>query len=78
MLYLINGEYYMYRNREYIKVDVELKNNGLNIKPDRDDVIEDNGNVKAKSITVDSLIKEMKKEKSGLSNNTETRSKYDR
>ena len=47
MLYKINGEYYMLRNREYIKVDIKLEDNNLIIKPDRTNVIEDNGNIKA-------------------------------
>ena len=29
MLYLINDKYYMLRNREYVKVDIELKAKGV-------------------------------------------------
>ena len=62
MLYIINGKYYMLRNREYVQVDVELKNNELSIKPNRGYDIEINDNVKAKSILTDELIKNLKED----------------
>ena len=64
MLYLINNEYYMLRNREYVKVDIELKNGELNIKPNRQYVIEANGDVKAHGVLIDNIIKELQDKKS--------------
>lgn len=77
MLYKINGEYYMLRNREYIKVDIKLEDNNLIIKPDRTNVIEDNGNVKAKGILIDAIGEELKKSKQNL-DTFERKNKYDR
>lgn len=73
MLYLIDGKYYMLRNREYVKVDTELKGNELSIKPDRQNVIEANDSVKAKGVLIDEIIKKMKTSLSDVSKN-----KYDR
>ena len=73
MLYLIDGKYYMLRNREYVKVDTELKGNELSIKPDRQNVIEANDSVKAKGVLIDEIIKKMKTSLSDASKN-----KYDR
>lgn len=73
MLYVIDGKYYMLRNREYVKVDTELKGNELSIKPDRNNVIEANDSVKAKGVLIDEVIKKMK---TSLSDNS--RNKYDR
>ena len=42
MLYIINNKYYMYRDRKYIEVDVELSNKEINITPKKSSVIEDN------------------------------------
>lgn len=61
MLYLINGKYYMLRNREYVMVETELVNNEFHIKPNRKDVIEANDSVKAKGVLIDDIIKEKKK-----------------
>lgn len=77
MLYMIDGKYYMLRNREYVKVDIKFDNNELSIKPDRNSVIEDN-NVKAKKVLIDNIVKDMKNGKSSLSREPENRSKYDR
>lgn len=73
MLYVIDGKYYMLRNREYVKVDTELKGNELSIKPDRNNVIEANDSVKAKGVLIDEVIKKMK---TSLSDNS--KNKYDR
>jgi len=73
MLYVIDGKYYMLRNREYVKVDTELKGNELSIKPDRKNVIEANESVKARGVLIDDIIKE---KKTNLSDNS--RNKYDR
>lgn len=75
MLYLINNDYYMFRNREYVKVDIELKNNELSIKPNRKEVIEANDNVKAKGVLIDKIIKDLKSKESSPSYE---RSKFDR
>ena len=67
MLYRINNKYYMLRNREYVKVDLKLDNNELSIKPDRNNVIEANENIKVENVLIDDVIKELKKESSSLS-----------
>lgn len=78
MLYLINDKYYMLRNREYVKVDVELRNGELSIKPDRSDVIERDDNVKAEGVLTDKIIEKLKKRdySRSISDNTR-RNKYD-
>lgn len=76
MLYIINNKYYMYRDRKYIEVDVELSNKEINITPKKSSVIEDN-NIKAKAISIDDVIKKLSKENS-LSSNSENRRRYDR
>lgn len=76
MLYIINNKYYMYRDRKYIEVDVELSNKEINITPKKDSVIEDN-NINAKAISIDDVIKKLSKENS-LSSNSESRRRYDR
>lgn len=76
MLYIINNKYYMYRDRKYIEVDVELSNKEINITPKKDSVIEDN-DIKAKAISIDDVIKKLSKENS-LSSNSESRRRYDR
>lgn len=73
MLYVIDGKYYMLRNREYVKVDTELKGNELSIKPDRKSVIEANESIKARGVLIDDIIKE---KRTILSDNS--RNKYDR
>ena len=59
MLYIINGKYYMLRNREYVSVNVELKNNELSIAPNRNDTIELSDNIKFKSISIEDVIKKL-------------------
>lgn len=76
MLYIINNKYYMYRDRKYIEVDVELSNKEINITPKKSSVIEDN-NINAKAISIDDVIKKLSKENS-LSSNSENRRRYDR
>lgn len=47
MLYEIRGEYYIRIGRKYIKVNVEYKNNNIDVVPSSPKVvIEDNGNIK--------------------------------
>ena len=77
MLYKINGKYYMLRNREYVEVDVKLENNELNIKPKRENVIENN-NIVAKGILIEQIIKDLSKNKEHNDNNdTKSKKKYD-
>lgn len=78
MLYLKDDKYYMLRNREYVKVDVELSNGELSIKPDRSDVIEANDNVKVKSIKIEDVINTLKNKDNGYNTQGDTRrKKYD-
>lgn len=79
MLYQKDGKYYMLRNREYIEVEVTLKENELNIKPSKNrNVIENDGNVKVKGVLINDIIKELQKPKSGFNNNSESKSKFRR
>lgn len=58
MLYEIKGEYYIRIGRKYIKVNVEYKNNDIDIVPSSPRVvIEDNGNVKYREQIVDEAFK---------------------
>lgn len=78
MLYLKDDKYYMLRNREYVKVSVELSNGELSIKPDRSDVIEANDNVKVKSIKIEDVIEKLKDENNRYDTQNNTRrKKYD-
>lgn len=77
MLYLINDKYYMLRNREYVKVDVKLRDSELIIKPDRSDVIEVNDNVKAKGVLVDNIIKDLQNKESSHNRDNSRKNKYD-
>ena len=78
MLYKINNKYYMLRNREYVEVDIELKDNEFNIKPKRENVIEVSDNVKAKGVLIDKIIEELKKNNkpSNSDSDNKPRSKY--
>ena len=62
MLYIINGKYYMLRNREYVAVNVKLTDNELVIKPDRENVIERTNDLKVRNILIDDVIKKLKKQ----------------
>jgi len=75
MLYLINNNYYMLRNREYVKVNVELKSGELSIKPDRNDTIEANDSINARGVLIEDVIKEMQKKPKSTSYE---RNKFDR
>ncbi len=75
MLYIINGKYYMLRNREYVAVNVKLTDNELSITPDRKDVIEYTKNLKVRHILIDDVIKKLKKE-GFKKESTETNKKY--
>lgn len=76
MLYKINDKYYMLRNREYVEVDIELKDNEFNVKPKRENVIEVNDNVKAKGILINKLIEDLKKKGKNSNSDNNARSKY--
>lgn len=75
MLYIINGKYYMLRNREYVAVNVKLTDNELSIAPDRKDVIEYTKDLKVRHILIDDIIKKLKKE-GFKKESTETNKKY--
>lgn len=77
MLHFIDGKYYIYRDRKYIEVDVQLMNNELNITPKKDSVIEDN-NIKSTMISLDDIIKKLSKEKSLISSNSDNKRRYNR
>lgn len=78
MLYKIDGKYYMLRNREYVEVDIKLDNNELNIKPKRENVIENNDNIKARGILIEKVIEDLKKKQSSSkTDNSKQKNKYD-
>lgn len=58
MLYEIKNEYYIRIGRKYIKVNVDYKNDDINIVPSSPKVvIEDNGNIKYKEHVVNENFK---------------------
>lgn len=76
MIYKIDNDYYIYRDRKYIKIIAKLDKDEVSLTPDNT-FIEDNGNVNAKTIAIDDIKKDLQK-----SNNKEISrnkySKYDR
>lgn len=76
MIYKIDNDYYIYRDRKYIKIIAKLDKDEVSLTPDST-FIEDNGDVNAKTITIDDIKKDLQK-----SNNKEISrnkySKYDR
>ena len=77
MLHFIDGKYYIYRDRKYIEVDVQLMNNELNITPKKDSIIEDN-NVKSKMVSLDDIIKKLSKQNSLISSDSDNKRRYNR
>ena len=77
MLHFIDGKYYIYRDRKYIEVDVQLMNNELNITPKKDSIIEDN-NVKSKMVSLDDIIKKLSKQNSLISGDSDNKRRYNR
>lgn len=77
MIYKIDNDYYIYRDRKYIKIIAKLDGDEVSLAPDNNEFIEDNGDIKAKNMTIDDIKKDLQK-----SNNKETSrnkySKYDR
>lgn len=76
MLFKIGDKYYMLRNREYVEVDIELKDNELNITPKRENVIEVNNNIKARGISIEKMIEDLKNKDKPSDSANKTRSKY--
>lgn len=58
MLYKIDNDYFIYRNRSYIKVMAELKDGEVDLKPDTSVVFEDN-NIESTQITIQDIKKEL-------------------
>lgn len=61
MIYKIDNDYYIYRDRKYIKIIAKLDKDEVSFAPDDNTFIEDNGNVKAKTITIDDIKKDLQK-----------------
>lgn len=76
MIYKIDNDYYIYRDRKYIKIIAKLDKDEVSLTPDNT-FIEDNGNVNAKTVAIDDIKKDLQK-----SNDKEISrnkySKYDR
>lgn len=74
MIYKIKSDYYIYRDRKYIKIKADLNNGEVLLVPDMNTFIEDNNNVDAKQITIDDIKKDLQEK---VNDNKETiRSKY--
>lgn len=56
MLYKIDNDYFIYRNRSYIRVIAKLNNGSVDLEPDTSKVIEDNG-IESVQITIDDIKK---------------------
>lgn len=74
MIYKIKNDYYIYRDRKYIKIKADLNNGEVLLVPDMNTFIEDNNNVDAKQITIDDVKKDLQEK----NNNKEIRSRYTR
>jgi hypothetical protein len=75
MIYKIDSDYYIYRDRKYIKIIAKLDGDEVSLVPDTNNkFIEDNGNVKAKNITINDIKKDLQEK---VNDDKETiRSKY--
>lgn len=75
MIYKIDNDYYIYRDRKYIKIIAKLDKDEVSLTPNSDnEFIEDNGDIKAKNITIDDIKKDLQEK---ANDNEETiRSKY--
>lgn len=75
MIYKIDNDYYIYRDRKYIKIIAKLDGDEVSLVPDTNNkFIEDNGNVKAKNITINDIKKDLQEK---VNDDKETiRSKY--
>lgn len=74
MIYKIKNDYYIYRDRKYIKIKADLNNGEVLLVPDMNTFIEDNNNVDAKQMTIDDVKKDLQEK----NNNKEIRSRYTR
>ena len=74
MIYKIKNDYYIYRDRKYIRIKADLNNGEVLLVPDMNTFIEDNNNVDAKEMTIDDVKKDLQEK----NNNKEIRSRYTR
>lgn len=63
MLYVIDSKHYIKVGRKFIPVEIQYKNGDIDLKPNRQNYIEDNGKVKYTTQTVDKKFKESFKPK---------------
>lgn len=63
MLYVINNKYYIKVGRKFIPVEIQYKNGDIDLKPNRQNYIEDNGKVKYTTQIVNKEFKERFKPK---------------
>lgn len=63
MLYVINNKYYIKVGRKFIPVEINYKNNDIELIPNRKNYIEDDGKVKYTTQMVDKNFKESFKPK---------------
>lgn len=61
MIYVIDNKYYFKRNRKFIRVNITLSNSGVNITANRNDYIEDNGNIKFTQQSINEIAKKLSK-----------------
>ena len=77
MIYKIDKDYYIYRDRKYIKIVAELKDDEVSLVPDMNTFIEDNG-INAIEITIDELKNELQEKTNNDKEITKNRYKYSR
>ena len=77
MIYKIKNDYYIYRDRKYIKITAKLKDEEVSLVPDINTFIEDNSNIDAKEITINDIQKELQEKETKINNDKEIiRNKY--
>lgn len=63
MLYVINNKYYVKVGRKFIPVEINYKNDDIELIPNRKNYIEDNGKVKYTTQIIDEKFKDSFKPK---------------
>ena len=77
MIYKINDDYYIYRDRKYIKITAKLENEEVSLVPDMNTFIEDN-NVSVKEISINDIQKELQEKNKKKDDKDTIRNKYSR
>ena len=79
MIYKIDNDYYIYRDRKYIKIIAKLDKDEVSLTPNSDnEFIEDNGDIKAKNVTIDDIKKDLQEEANDNKEIIRSKYKYNR